>query len=157
MSAVHKPKRIWALQAVACLQLVGAIVGVFGAIGSGLPQLPPTELVLGFAKPFFAVLLLPALILSLQRKLPRPERAAPALALIWTAFSVVVWIYSVPKPLPPVLESITFHDVAPPATRIANLATRVLALGALLWAVTSLFVHGRTRAYLAGDAPTAVP
>ena len=128
MAAVPKPKRIWALQAVIGLQLIGAIVGVVGAFISGLPQVPTAELVLGFAKPAFAFVLLPLLLLSLQRMLPRSERVAPALALVWAVLTVVAWMTAVPKPLPPALESITFHDVTPQATRLGNLATRALAL-----------------------------
>lgn len=157
MAAGKKPKRIWALQAVVGLQLIGAVVGVFGALMSGLPQLPTAELALGFAKPAFAFLLLPVLLLSLQRMLPRPEHVAPALTLIWAVLTVGVWMTAVPKPLPTVLESMTFHDVTPQATRLGILATRALALGVMVWAVASLFVHRRTRAYLASDASSSAP
>jgi hypothetical protein len=140
-----------------CLQLIGAVVGIFGSMMSDVPQLPASELLLGFAKPVFALFLLPALLLSLQRMLPRSERVAPALALVWAGFTVGVWMTAVPKPLPPALESMTFHDVAPPVTRIANLATAALAWGAMAWAVASLFVHRRTREYLAGESSGSVP
>jgi hypothetical protein len=156
VSAVQKPKRIWALQAVLSLQLIGAIVGIVGAFASGLPALPAAALVLGFAKPVCALVLLPVLVLALQRVLPRSERVAPPLAAVWALFTIGVWMTSIPRPLPPSLESITFQDVTPEANRISFLATRAVALGAMVWVVASLFVHHRTREYLAGNVPKPV-
>lgn len=153
MTAVPKPKRVWALQAVVGLQLIGAIVGVVGLLRAGLPQISSGELLLGFAKPVVALLLLPALLLSLQRTLPRPERVAPFLALVWALATVGASMIAVPQPLPPALDAVTFHDVTPEGTRLGNLVVEILGFGAIVWVVASLFVHRRTRAYLAGDAP----
>lgn len=154
MSAVPKPKRIWALQAVLSLQLIGAIVGIVGVFAVGLPPLPAGELALELAKPVVGLLLLPVLLLALQRRLPRSERVAPRLAVVWALFTLGVLILSTPKPLPPSLQSITFQGVTAEANRIGFLATRAAALSAMIWVVASLFVHRRTRAYLAGNTPT---
>jgi len=153
LTKIPKPKRVWALQAIVGLQLIGAIVGVVRLLVTGLPQISAGELVLGLAKPIIALVLLPVLLLSLQRTLPRPERVAPLSALAWALFTLGVWMTAVPQPLPPAFEAITFHDVTPEAARLGDFVVLAFGLGAMVWVVASLFVHRRTRAYLAGDAP----
>lgn len=147
---VPKPKRVWALQLLAGLQLVVLVGGVADAFISGLPDLPALSLVLGFAKPVMGLALLAPLLLSLQRLLPRPERVAPILAVAWCALTVGSFVFSLPKPEPQALRALTFDDVPPAVGGVSKIVVRSLGLGALLWAVGSLFVHRRTRAYLAG-------
>jgi hypothetical protein len=147
---LRKPKRVWALQLVAGFQLIVAIAGTAAVLLSGLPRVSAPALLLGFAKPVFAMLLLPPLILSLQRLLPRPERLAPILAAIWAIFTVTAFVLAEHKPLPPGVQALSFDDVPADVARVVTICIRSIAFSALLWAVASLFVHRRTRAYLSG-------
>jgi hypothetical protein len=145
---LRKPKRVWALQLVAGFQLIVAIAGTAAVLFSGLPRVSAPALLLGFAKPVFAMLLLPSLILSLQRRLPQPERLAPILAATWAIFTVAAFVLAEHKPLPPAVQALTFDDVPAEVTRVVTIFIQSIAFSALLWAVASLFVHRRTRAYL---------
>jgi hypothetical protein len=147
---LRKPKRVWALQLVAGFQLIVAIAGTAAVLLSGLPRVSAPVLLLGFAKPVFAMLLLPPLILSLQRLLPRPERLAPILAAIWAIFILAAFLLAEHKPPPPGVQALTSDDVPAEVARVVTIVVRSISFCALVWAVASLFVHGRTRAYLSG-------
>jgi hypothetical protein len=119
---------------------------------SGLPQLPALPLLLGFAKPIIGFLFLPVLILSLQRRMPRPERTAPWLALAWGMLTVGALVLAEAQPTPAAMQSLTFKDVPQAATRVTRPIVQLLLLGGFAWAIGSLFIHRRTRAYLSSAA-----
>lgn len=151
--SIPKPKRVWLLQALAALQLLSSLIGVIAAFSAGLPDLPALDLALGFAKPAVALLLLPAVILSLQRLLPKPQFLAPLLVAVWLVFTIAVIALSTPPPQPAAVQALQFENVSPVAERVGKVLSRILGLAALLWVVTPLFVAGPTRAYLAAKSP----
>jgi hypothetical protein len=145
---IRKPKRVWALQLVAGFQLMVAIAGTASVLSSGIPPVSVPALFFGFARPVLAMLLLPPLILSLQRLLPRPDRLAPVLAAAGAILIVAGFVFAEPRPLHPSVQALMFEDVPAEAARFGAIFTRSVAFIALFLAVASLFVHRRTRAYL---------
>ena len=92
-----KPKRIWVFQALLVLQLSAAVLKiallVWVVIEVSAPAPFPVSLLL-------SALLAAALLLALQRLVPRPSVVAPALAVLWAlhaAYGMVAAIGALPN------------------------------------------------------------
>lgn len=133
-----KPIRIWLLQLACVLQFVRTVVNLVGELltGGGLRD---TADAIWLGQAVFWTGFLVALVLAVQRVLPRPGVVAPILAGIW-------WVHGV------YLHLQEWAAVSPPRTANAVEFGGIMAEVTMLWLTASLIYHRKTRAYLSGAA-----
>ena len=133
----RKPIRVWVLQLLVAVQLAATLYW-------GLPYVLEIKEAGWLVGPVVTQLVtqsigLGAVLLSLQRIVPRPDVVAPLFAGTWWLWLAGVTIETL----------ITFDRVRPPDVMLWEAIAATLAIhGVLLWLVGSLFLHPKTRRYL---------
>ncbi len=133
-TAPRKPIRVSVLQALCAVQLIRTVFAVmdeFRAFG-GLAEADGIWLVWNLAW-FVGVI---ALVLALQRLLPRPQVVAPVLAGLWWANTVMLRVQE--------------GSFVGASSSNGGAAGAIIAELVMLWLAASLVFHRKTRAYLGG-------
>ncbi len=141
---IKKPWGIWLLEAIAALQILTRVSRLARDLTGATSRLREPAVLGWLLGSLLGLAVLTLLLLALQRRLRRPEIAAPAVGLLWWAQGVFFAVRSFGRPPGPDLKRFLFENV-PPESEFAGL---VIVHGLLLWLVGSLLWHGRTRAYL---------
>ena len=141
---IEKPWRIWILQAIAALQMLGIISQLVGRLAGAASRLREPAVLGWLLGALLGLAVVILLLLALQRRLRRPEIAAPAVGLLWWAEGVFSAARSFGRPPPPDLKRFMFDNVPAPF----EVAGLVLLHGLVLWLVGSLVWHRQSRAYL---------
>ncbi len=141
---IEKPWRIWTLQAIVAVQLLGRVSQLVRDLAGAASRLREPAVLGWLVGSLLGLVVAILLLLALQRRLRRPEIAAPAVGSIWWAAGVFFAVRSFGRTPPPALKRFMFENVEP----VAEAAGLIVVHGLLLWLVGSLFRHRQTRAYL---------
>lgn len=148
----RKPLRLWALQAIATLQIAAAVVRGIPAVKAIRAHLFQAAGLWWMLQTLLVVATCIVLVLGLERAFRRSDLVAPAAGFVWWSCGLIGAIRSLGEPPPSDLKGLMFENVDP-ASEIAAL---VIVHGLLFWLVGSMVWHRKSRAYLREAAAPSV-